>query len=191
MGKSMNDTDQYILDAIKTCVWSGFYDSDGVHEVIDDILEEDADEAMLRAAVDAEFAKKAAAEAAWPAETDCDRLDQAFDAMNASSIIALQNAGYTMSDGLDDVSEVLHERDRQDVKGYCFYHGQDLERAVAGDGLTLAFGDLKAEPAQKAAVGKMVKEIIESKGFVVDWDGDPESRLNIPNFDWKRRQECQ
>lgn len=47
----MNDTDKYILDVIKSCVWSGFYDTADVHQVIDDILENDADEPMLRAAV--------------------------------------------------------------------------------------------------------------------------------------------
>src|SRR5262245_49216644 len=116
----MNDTEKYILDTIKTCVWSGFYDEDDVQQVIDDVLEEEADEEMLRAAVAPEFEKKAAAERTWPAETDCDRLDQAFETMNASGIIALQNAGYTMSDGLDDVGELVHERGRKNTKGYCF-----------------------------------------------------------------------
>ncbi|MDB9420533.1 MAG: hypothetical protein EWV55_22060 [Microcystis viridis Mv_BB_P_19951000_S69] len=184
----MNDTDKYILDVIKTCVWSGFYDSDDVHQVIDDILEDGADEAMLRSAVSREFEKKAIAEDTWPDETDCDRLDQAFQTMNSSGIIALQNAGYTMSDGLDDVGEVLHERGRDNVKGYCFYHGQDLERAVAGTGLMLAFGDLDTDPAQKTSIGNTIKDILESKGFVVEWNGDPESRLNIPELDWKRRR---
>ena len=183
----MNDTDKYILDTIKTCVWSGFYDPDEVQQVIDDILEDDADEAMLRAAVAPEFEKKAAAEDTWPDETDCDRLDQAFAQMNSSGIIALQNAGYTMSDGLGDIGEVLHERGRENVKGYCFYHGQDLERAVAGAGLMLAFGDLDADPVKKRAIGSVVKEILESKEFFVEWNGDPETRLSIPNLDWKRR----
>jgi hypothetical protein len=184
----MNETDKYIMDAIKTCVWSGFYDADDVHRVVDDILEDDADEAMLRSAVAPEFEKKAVAEDTWPQETDCDRLDQAFDIMNSKGIIALQNAGYTMSDGLGDVGEALHGRDCGTIKGYCFYHGQDLERAVAGAGLMLAFGDLDSDPAQKTAIGYTVKEILESTGFVVDWNGNPESRLNIPNLDWKRRK---
>ena len=183
----MNDTDQYILDAIKTCVWSGFYDDDGVQQVIDDILEEDANEEMLRAAVGLEFEKKSAAEEAWPTQTDCDRLDQAFEIMNSKGIIALQNAGYTMSDGHSDVGEVLHQRNRQDTKGYCFYHGQDLERAVNGEGLMLAFGDLDDIPAQKIAVGNIVKEILESQGFKVSWSGDSEKRMFIPEIDWKRR----
>ena len=185
----MNETEKYILDTIKSCVWSGFYEIVDVHQVIDDILEDDANEAMLRSAVAPEFAKKAAAETSWPDVTDCDRLDVAFETMNASGIIALQNAGYTMSDGLGDVGEILHERGRENVRGYCFYHGQDLERAVAGTGLMLAFGDLDNDPTQKTEMGKAVKDLLESNGFLVEWSGDPESRLNIPEFDWKRRKQ--
>ena len=58
----MSETDEYILNAIKNWVWSGFYSPDEVDSMIDDILEDDADEAMLRAAVALEFEKKAAAE---------------------------------------------------------------------------------------------------------------------------------
>ena len=48
-----------------------------------------------------------------------------------------------MSDGLSDISEYLAENGRDGILGYCFYHGQDLERAIAGGGLMLAFGDLE------------------------------------------------
>lgn len=184
----MNDTDKYILDAIRLCVWSGFYDADDVHQVIDDILEDDADEAMLRSAVASEFEKKTQAERSWPDETDCDRLDRVFDYLNTTGIIALQNAGYTMSDGLDDVGEELSRRGRDNVKGYCFYHGQDLDRAVLGQGLMLAFGDLDDDKAGKTEIGNLVRNAFESHGFRTEWSGDSESRINILNLDWKRRK---
>ncbi len=184
----MNDTDKYILSAIRTWVWSGFYGPDEVDQMIDDMLEERADEAFLRSAVASEFEKKAAAERAWPDETDCDRLDRAFETLNSSGIIALHNAGYTMSDGLGDVGQAVDERGRSHVKGYCFYHGQDVERAVAGGGLMLAFGDLDDDKAKKTEIGKLVKETLESSRFTVEWNGNPETRLSIPGFDWKRRR---
>ena len=146
-----------------------------------------ADEALLRAAVRPEFQKKTVAEASWPSTTDCDRLDQAFAELNARWIIALQNAGYTMSDGLSDVSEALRKGGRKGVVGYCFYHGQDLERAVAGGGLMLAFGDLHDERSKRAEIGRCVRDVLESHGLTVQWNGDSEKRLSIPNIDWKRR----
>ena len=183
----MNETDEYILESIRTHVWSGFYDADEVQEMIDDILEDGADEEMLRAAVPKEFEKKAAEEASWPEETDCDRLDNAFGTLNSLGIIALHNAGYTMSDGLSDVGDELHERGRDGIKGYCFYHGQDLERAVNGNGLSLAFGDLNDNKVAKAEIGTIVREVMESNGFGVEWNGDPKTRIDLPNVNWQRR----
>lgn len=183
----MNETEEYILENIRCWVWSGFYDSDEVNEMIGDILEEDADEEMLRTAVPEEFAKKAEAETTWPAETDCDRLDAAFELLNAEGIIALQNAGYTMSDGISDVSEVLYERGEEGIVGYCFFHGQDFARVLNGEGLNLAFGDRYDNAGDKAVIGRRVQEVLETNGFVVDWNGDPETRFHLPQFDWKRR----
>jgi hypothetical protein len=184
----MRETDGYRLSTIKSWVWSGFYSPDEIHEMIDDILEDDADEAMLRAAVAPEFDKKFAAEASWPDTTDCDRLDQAFDKLNSRGIIALHNAGYTMSDGISDVAEVLHERGRKGIQGYCFYHEQDVERAVKGAGLMVAFGDLDDGAIKKAEIGRLVRDVLQESGLTVDWNGDPETRLNILGLDWKRRR---
>jgi|SRR5262245_7249476 len=181
----MSETDEYILNAIKSWVWSGFYSPDQVDAMIDDILEGDADEAMLRAAVAPEFDKKTAAETTWPVTTDCDRLDCAFEELNARGV---HNAGYTMSDGLGEVSEVLHERGQKNIKGYCFYHGQDVEGAVTGGGLMIAFGDLDNDPTRKTKIGHLVKDILQKSGLTVEWNGNPEARLNVPSLDWKRRR---
>ena len=183
----MSESTEYILGLIKTHVWSGFYSEADVYRMIEDVLDEDADEALLRAAVLPEFRRKRQAEAAWPAMTDCDRLDDAFAELNGGGVIALHNTGMTMSDGRDEVGQALHERGRSGIKGYCFYHGQDLERAVNGSGLLIAFGDLDAITEQKKAIGEQVKACLERHGFEVEWDGDPEERLAIPRLDWKRR----
>jgi hypothetical protein len=183
----MTETNEYVSNAIKHWVWSGFYGADEVQDMIGDILEQDADEAMLRNSVGREFAAKAAAEASWPDETDCDRLDRAFAALDASGIIALANAGYTMSDGLDEVNEALHAKPPVKARGYCFYHAQDVERAIDGDGLMIAFGDLNNDKDRKVEIGKIVHQALEREGLNVTWNGDSETRLGIPQFDWKRR----
>lgn len=53
----MNEVNQYILDTIKTHVWGGFDTRDEIQRVISDLLEEDADERMLREFVSIEFKK--------------------------------------------------------------------------------------------------------------------------------------
>ena len=114
-------------------------------------------------------------------------MDAVFETLNTHGMIALQNAGYTMSDGRTEVAEALHRRGRENVQGDCFYHGQDLERAVAGEALMRAFGSLDDDRIHKLAVGQRVREILEGGGFNVQWNGDSEQRLNLPGLDWKRR----
>jgi len=148
------------------------------------------DAAEVVAAVDAALASLARDKATWPAVTDCDRLDQAFATLDALGIIALQNAGYTQSDGYDDVRQSYDEHpDRDRVIGYCFYHGQDLERAVQGVGLYLAFGpiDARDEATQGPRIGAMIVEEFTRAGFTVQWDGTFTKRIYIPTIDWKRR----
>ena len=155
MPTELNRTDKYILDAIRKWVWSGFYSADDVNGMIDDILEEDANEQMLRAAVAPEFAKKREAEQGWPAVTDCDRLDVVFTALANRGVLCLHNAGYTMSDGHSDSFEALSEQPKGRYFGYCFYHGQDVERAIDGQHLMLAFDHIEVVCSPKSDPGGM------------------------------------
>ena len=102
-------------------------------------------------------------------------------------MIALQNAGMDISDGESDVGEELAKSDRSKVRGYCFYHFQDVERAVAGKGLMLAFGDLRSDREEKIKVGRLIVDTMRAHGFVVEWTGDPDVRIGLPKIDWKRR----
>ncbi len=54
----MNETDEYILESIKTLVWAGFDSQEDIQQMISDILEEDANEKMLWKSVEPEFQKK-------------------------------------------------------------------------------------------------------------------------------------
>ena len=47
----MTDSEQYVLDRIKLWVWSGFYSTAQIAEMIDDVAEEDCDiEGLKKAA---------------------------------------------------------------------------------------------------------------------------------------------
>lgn len=183
----MTDTDKYVMESITKWVWSGFNDPDDVREMMEDVLEPDCDVDKLEAFVEAEFERKAAAETSWPPQTDCDRLDALFDRLDEDGICALSNAGYTMSDGHSDVSEAVREAPEGRYHGYCFYHGQDVERALDGHGLMIAFGDLTDDKARSAAAGRQIVEALSQAGFSASWDGSVAARINIFPFDWKRR----
>lgn len=187
MSSELNQTDQYVLGVIHKWVWSGFYSPEEVDLMIDDILDEDANEAMLRDAVAPEFTKKAEAEKSWPKVTDCDRLNTAFAALDKRGVICLHNSGFERSDGHTEAFEVLSERPKGRYFGYCFYHGQDVESAMAGQGLMLAFNHVDDDVPDKLKVGLALKEELERAGLTLEWDGTTEQRINITKFDWKRR----
>lgn len=183
----MNDANQNILDAIKVSVWGGFDTFDQAQEVITDLLEEGADEKMLRESVETEFKLKADAEKSWPQTTDVDQLNSSFRALKKVGILCLHNAGYTMSDGHDDAVAAISEYPKDTFIGYCFYHGQDLERVLSSGGLLLAYDHIRGDVEEKIHVAKIVQREMEAVGFRVEWDGTPDQRINLPDFDWKHR----
>lgn len=183
----MTDTEEYVIGCITKWVWSGFYGPVQVREMMDDILEPDCDVRSLETFLESEFERKDAAEASWPSETDCDRLDRVFYRLHEEGVCALSNAGYTMSDGHSDVAEAVGEAPKEHYHGYCFYHEQDVERALDGYGVMIAFGDLADDEKRSSAVGHRIAEALSLAGFGVSWDGSAATRINIPSFDWKRR----
>ncbi|MDL5364158.1 hypothetical protein QSH18_00900 [Xanthomonas sp. NCPPB 2654] len=184
----MNETDAYVLDSIRKWVWSGYYSEAEIREeMLDDILEDDCDEPMLRAAVAGQWQAKQQAEQGWPAQTDCDRLDAVFYRLHEVGICALANAGYTMSDGHTEVTEAVAQAPGGHYHGYCFYHGQDVECAVDGGGLFIAFGDLQGGADADLAVGQQVAAALVGAGFVLAWDGTSKMRIAVPGFVWLRR----
>ncbi len=184
--------DEAIKAEIRTAVRGGFDTED---RVVAQFLEEryepgELDPRDVKEAVAHEFTTLKTEQKAWPKETDCDHLSQAFKSLNAKAIIAIENAGYTQSDGYDDTMEAYEKlKDKSKVEGYCFYHGQDLERAVAGKGLYLSFGpiDPRKEETDGVRVGTRIVEELKAKGFVVQWKGTFGDRIFIQKLDWKRR----
>ncbi|WP_374582887.1 hypothetical protein [Pseudoduganella sp.] len=183
----LNEEELYIAGQVKMWVWSGFYDENDVAEGMDEIVEGEVDVARLRALAAEEFRRKARQELAWPVRTDCDRLDSAFHDLNNARIIALQNSGYTMSDGHSDVGEVHASQPPGTFKGYCFYHAQDMERAIDGHGLMLAYGDMKDTDAGKAEVAAAIVDALARHGLRAEWNGDVGSHINVPAIQWQRR----
>jgi hypothetical protein len=77
--------------------------------------------------IQSEFESKRKEEATWPKITDFDRLDRAFTILEAQGLLALHRAGFTLSDGWEDVEDAYNEAGckNSDYTGYCFYTEQD------------------------------------------------------------------
>lgn len=126
----------------------------------------------------------------WPEVTDFDHLVLAFERLNSNDVLSIHNAGLTQSDGYESVRDALRRHAaRDDVIGYCFYHSQDVEGAIAERGLYLAFGpiDPSTEEVAGPQVGNLVRNEMSRLGLAVDWDGSFKTRLKLPDFQWQRR----
>ena len=183
----MSKSDEHVLACIRRWVWSGYYSAEDIDLMIDDILDASCNEMALRQAIAPELARKIAAEKDWPRETDCDRLDSVFYHLHERGICALGNTGYELSDGYPEVAETVANAPAGHYHGYCFYHGQDVEGAIAGHGLWIAYGALDDDKQRGVAVGEAVAKALRDAGFQVDWDGSYATRISIPKISWQRR----
>ena len=138
-----------------------------------------------RAAIDA----REKLEAGWPAVTTNDKIDAAFKELREAGIVALQGAGYTMSDGWDEANDMASQLDPP-PRGAVFYHWQDLERGVRGEGLWLAYGayvEGEAHEQASLAIAAEACEALRRHGVAVTFTGDIEERIFIEPFTWQRR----
>jgi hypothetical protein len=189
----------HLSEQLRVDVRSGFHDEDEILERTRDRIQDEVDDAdgALERELNTEarrlIAEQRALEATWTSPTTNDAIDRAFAELDAGGIVALQNAGYTMSDGWSDVNEIAS--DRADAgntpRGATFYHGQDLERGVDGQGLMLAFGSYAGgEEHEQAslAVAREICDVLARHGVTTTWKGNVDARIAIAPFEWRKRQ---
>ncbi|MBU7579232.1 MAG: hypothetical protein KAF27_02000 [Porphyrobacter sp.] len=180
----------YLRGQVSALVAGGFFNEDDLETYLADMAF-DSDAAPHAAAVRdharAEMAAKRAAEAGWPAVTDCDRIDRAFAALEASGILALHNAGMTTSDAHGDAWDLINRDPKGTWRGFAFYHGQDVEQALAGRGLFIGFDAVAEGAAAKQAIGAAILAALTAQGLAGDWNNDPETRILVPTIVWQRR----
>src|SRR5687768_5404214 len=101
-GAPMAKVEKQALDYIRRYVRYGFYTLTEIERIVgEDVFNGAIPRPRLRELIEAEAAKLRAEQASWPEVTDCDRLDTVFDSLTADGILALQNAGCTLSEGLE------------------------------------------------------------------------------------------
>src|SRR5688572_16234631 len=81
-------------------------------------------------------------------------LKLGFEKLHEVGILCGHGVGYTLNDGWEDMSQQYHRLPtpaKEKMYGICFFHEQDMERAVRSEGLSLAFGGVKAEDDVRVA----------------------------------------
>lgn len=189
-------TRQESLAKIREMVWGGWTaPAQSGFVLFDEYLEvEDvspSDRQWLEARLAEEWTRKREAEKTWPEKVEYDRLHAAYARMWDKNMVAIHLAGYTMSDGISDVSEEWHIGGgaKSGLVGYCFYHGQDLERAVENGDLYLAFGSLGDPSTEERvlAAGRIVADALTQEGLPFQWDGTTKQRILVRFGQWRKR----
>ncbi|MGV1020662.1 DUF6891 domain-containing protein [Empedobacter falsenii] len=191
----MTENEAFIYESIENQVRMGFLSLDEIKdnildEIEDNEFENEISEDWATQHIEAEWQSRLNETKTWKSPTDTERLIAAFDELCDQNIIALHNAGYTTSDGEYEVVDVEQKlRDNGIVSnGYCFYHEQDLSRAIAKEdpSLYIAFQKVDNEDdAVTIAVGKKVVEVLKKHQFEVAWNESPTTKIRIPNFKWE------
>ena len=192
----MTENEAFIYESIFNQVRMGFLSIDEIKEnIIEEIEDNEFDDEISEAwafeKIDEEYQKLLEESKHWKTPTDTEKLIKAFDELADENIIALHNAGYTTSDGEYEVVEVERELQENEVisDGYCFYHEQDLARAIdiENPGLYIAFQNVdNTDDAVTIEVGKRVAEVLINNDFKIKWDGSARSKIEIPGFRWQK-----
>jgi hypothetical protein len=192
----MTEDQKYIYDSIFNMVRMGFDSKEdilemSIEQVQDEGFEDEISEDWVEKVVISEFEKLELESKSWKSPTDVERLVKAFDELCGLKIIALHNAGYSTSDGEYDVCDIeikLREKGLES-DGYCFYHGQDLERAVnpLDRNLMIAFQKVdNEEDSVTLKIGKIVVEVLQKNGFEINWDETVKQKIEIINVNWQK-----
>ena len=196
------DVDEDLRAQLHLMVRGGYQSRDEILEGIAELADAEGaniDDAELATTVDAAIAGLRAEARAWPSVTDNDRLDQAFARLTAVGVIARQDFACCTSCAHAEIWDEVP--DPRDWRGYVWFHRQDTERAVAGDGLYLGFGGRDERSRLRrvfggragrsledaATVGHDIVQALAAEELPAIWDGKVDRRILIEPFEWRRR----
>ncbi len=181
---------QEVRECIKTWARIGFYDREEILEIIcDHMYKRELDRSQVSKALHEEQILLEAEKDLWPEKTDFERLRQAFSQLRDHGIIAIHNAGFTQSDGhatFED--EYLDSSGSDEITGYCFYHLQDIQHAIEGLGLYIAY-DTKSgyNEDDREEIGATIVRVLQAEGLHPQWSGSSDFRILLPDFKWQYR----
>jgi hypothetical protein len=73
------------------------------------------------------------------------------------------------------------------LKGYCFYHGQDVQDVVANDTLALAYGRLTDDVTDTGCTAGKIVDALLAAGFQTAMPPDTETRIFVAGLVWRKR----
>ncbi len=177
---------------VRTQVRSGYVEPSAIPEItVDYFTGSYPEDLVLPAATDAleaEVALLRAEEPSWPEVTDYDRLTSAFADLEGRGILAREDYACCRNCGTKEARVELEESSAagQAPMGFAFFHMQDTERVVEGGPLMICFGDQDDTDSGTTKVGEQVVAALRGAGLRTDWNGSPDSRIEV-HMHWLRR----
>ena len=182
-----------VEDWVRREVAGGYRSAEEIVADLPGMFEGELDDARLRALapgmVEAALAAHRRAELSWPTVTDCDRLDAAFAALEEAGIVSRQNFSCCGTCGSAEIwDEIEYAQDQgRAIHGYAFFHMEDTEAAVEGEGLHLHYGACSQGEVAAIAIGHRVVDRLRAHGLTVKWNGSHSQRIGV-SLDWKKRR---
>ncbi len=125
----------------------------------------------------------------WEGSTDCDRLDEAFAALNRQGIVARQDFSCCNNCGFTEIwDEVDAEEKRQPVEGYVFYHLQCTEQAIKSGQLLMAYGCIEENENAFHRVAEKIVAELRQVGLNASWQGTAGHPIIVDGIVWHRRR---
>lgn len=180
------------IDQLELDIKFGFENEDELFESIREMFydESDFDEGWFRDKISDRYSKHQSESLHWTHPTDFERLAKIFDELISERIVCLHNAGFTRSDGEGDCMETIERLDELGIKavGFCYYHSQDLGRAVDPESrsLYLGFNSVDENNNEAILIANKIIEKLRKDGFKVNWSGTADQRIEIKDIDWKK-----
>ncbi|MDX1943106.1 MAG: hypothetical protein SFU99_21260 [Saprospiraceae bacterium] len=180
------------LEQIELDIKFGFETEEELFDSIRDMFynEDDFDEDWLRQTISERYEQHQKDSLTWERPTDFNKLAKAFDELIKEKIVCLHKAGYTKQDGRGDCIETIKRLNKIGVKaiGFCYYHSQDLARAVDPDirNLYLGFDSSSQNDNKALEIATKIITTLKKNGFKISWTGTVEERIEIKNINWKK-----
>ena len=180
-----------VSEEIQVYVLMGFDNKEEIFDSITDMFyTEELDEDWLKTVIDSKYDKHQLESLQWEKPTDFDRLVSSFDSLINQKIVCLHVSGPTRQDGIYNCEELIKELRKNGFEpmGYCFYHMQDLERAVEPESrnLYLGFDSAVQDDDEALVVGNMICKALSQNGLAYLWNNTVDERILIENLNWQK-----
>lgn len=170
---------------VKRLLRSGFYTLEEATQVASEIVEFSGPDIQANILAQKSYNDILLEQNQWTEINDCDRLMQAFEALRGEGVVCCENFSCCGNCGSSEIWEIVEMAQSmgKTIKGYVFYHQQDTERAVEGDGLYFNYGSVQG---LSEATAKRLVDQLANAGLKPTWNGSSSTRVFVP-LEWKRR----